>query len=125
VTWGCNRSPACHIADARTDEEIALPFTEALADLHKLAHAEYRIARVLNYAVYCSLVIAVALFFYFAFSNWSPVWVVAVTSAVMFSVIASAFRFVWYGTYDRFLKSMAMRRPDSVYSTVFQARANR
>ncbi|WP_421579747.1 hypothetical protein [Shinella sp. M31] len=102
-----------------------MPFTEALVDLHKLAHREYRLARVLNYAVYCSLVAAVALFFYSAFSGSSPVWVVASTTAVMLSVIAGAFRFVWYGTYDRFLKSMAMQRPDSLYATVFQARANR
>lgn len=102
-----------------------MPFTDALADMHKIAHREYRLARVFNYSVYCSLVVAVALFFYSAFSGSSPVWVVTSTSALTFAVVASAFRFVWYGTYDRFLKTLAMQRPDSVYSTVFQARANR
>lgn len=102
-----------------------MPFTDALADMHKIAHREYRMARVLNYMTYCSLVAAVALFFYSAFSGSSPVWVVAATAALIFAVVASAFRFVLYGTYDRFLKTMAMQRPGSVYSTVFQARANR
>ncbi len=102
-----------------------MPLTEAVADLHKIAQREYRRVRVLNYAVYCSLSIALGSFFYLALTASSPLWIVATTAALMLTVIATAFRAVWYGTYDRFLMSMAVQRPASIYSTVFKARAER
>lgn len=102
-----------------------MPFTDALADMHKIAHREYRMVRVLNIGVYLSLIVALGLFFYLAMSPHSPMWVIVATALLMVTVVATAYRGVWFGTYDRFLKTMAIRRPDSVYSTVFRARAER
>ncbi len=87
-----------------------MPLTDALDDMHKVAYRGYRMVRYVNIAVYISLIVALGLFFYLALWPRSPTWIIGVTALLMVTVVAAAYRGVWLGTYDRFLKWPAPMR---------------
>lgn len=99
-----------------------MPSFDVLVDLHKIARNDYKQARWVNFAVYAAFVVSVAVLLYVSFNLTSPLWFTLSLLAVMVATVTSIFRFVWFGTYDRFLKTMAVNKPDSAYAAVFERR---